>query len=88
MTTLNGAQFLNRSTTMGTVEEGKNADLVLLDANPVVDAANLDKISSVFLKGRFFSRTALDQMKSAVATFYASAAMQSVRSGPYVEHTD
>ncbi|MBB6734037.1 amidohydrolase family protein [Cohnella sp. CBP 2801] len=34
MTTLNGAGFLDRMNDMGTVEIGKNADLVLPDANP------------------------------------------------------
>ncbi|MGS0759524.1 amidohydrolase family protein, partial [Roseateles sp. GG27B] len=34
MTTLNGAEYLQRQATMGTVEAGKNADLVLLEANP------------------------------------------------------
>ncbi len=49
MTTLNGAEFLNREATMGIVDEGKNADLVLLEANPIEDGANLDKLSAVFL---------------------------------------
>jgi imidazolonepropionase-like amidohydrolase len=76
MTTLNGAQFMNRESTMGTVDEGKNADLVLLDANPVVDAANLDKISAVFLRGKYLSKAALDKMKSDVAAFYAAQSTQ------------
>ncbi len=54
MTTLNGAQFMHREATMGTVDEGKNADLVLLDANPIKDVANLDKIAAVVLKGKYF----------------------------------
>lgn len=39
MTTLNGAEFLGRQSTMGTVDIGKNADLVVLDANPITDVA-------------------------------------------------
>jgi len=57
MTTLNGAEFLHREATMGTVEEGKNANLVLLDANPIVDVANFDKISAVVLRGKYFSKS-------------------------------
>jgi hypothetical protein len=34
--------------------------LVLLDANPVADVANLDEISAVFLNGKHYSRVALD----------------------------
>ncbi len=70
MTTLNGAQFMNREASMGTVDEGKNADLVLLDANPVEAVANLDRIAAVVLKGKYFSKDALDKMKSDVASAY------------------
>ncbi len=69
-TTLNGAEFLRRTTTMGTIEEGKNADLVLLDANPVDSVENLDRIWGVVLKGRYFSKSALDKMKDDVAAAY------------------
>ena len=73
MTTLNSAEFLNRQSTMGTVDAGKNADLVLLDANPVADVANLSKIAGVVLKGKYFSKAALDQQKADVAVAYTSA---------------
>lgn len=70
MTTLTPAEYLGREASMGTVEAGKNADLVMLDANPLTDAANLGKISSVFLRGKYFSRTALDKMLGDVAAAY------------------
>ena len=41
-----------RRTDMGTVESGKNGDLVMLDANPVASVENLDQVSAVVLKGR------------------------------------
>jgi hypothetical protein len=69
-TTLNGAEFLRRTATMGTVEEGKNADLVLLDANPITSVENLDRISGVLLKGRYFPKSALDKMKDDVEAAY------------------
>lgn len=72
MATLNGAEFLQRESTMGTVEPGKNADLVLLDANPLVDVANLGRISSVVLRGKFFSRADLDVLQGSVARAYAN----------------
>ena len=73
-TTLNGAKFLGREATMGTVEEGKNADLVLLDRDPIQDFRNLDKIEGVVLKGKYFSKHALEKMKSDVAAAYGGPA--------------
>jgi imidazolonepropionase-like amidohydrolase len=60
--TLNAAKWLNRMDTLGTVEPGKLADLVLLDADPLTDIHNTTKISEVFLGGKEFDRAALDQM--------------------------
>ena len=88
MATLNGAEFLRRQATMGTVDEGKNADLVLLDANPIADVANLDKISGVFLKGKYFSKAALDKLKSDVATAYAAQSIQALSTILDPAHTD
>ncbi len=69
-TTRNAAEFLSRQATMGSVTEGKNADLVLLDANPIPDAGNLDKIWGVVLHGKYLSKVDLEQMKSNVALAY------------------
>ncbi|MBL0421926.1 amidohydrolase family protein [Ramlibacter sp. AW1] len=63
MTTLNPAEYLGRESSHGTVEAGKQADLVLLDANPLADVANLDRIAGLFLDGRYFDREALKAMK-------------------------
>jgi predicted amidohydrolase len=72
MTTVNGAKFLNREATMGSVDIGKNADLVLLDANPVTDVANFSKIWSVVLKGKVFTAADLEKLKADVAAAYAN----------------
>ena len=77
-TTLNGAEFLGRLASMGTVEEGKTADLVLLAANPLADVANLGKISGVVLKGRYLSRASLDAMKQDAAQAYAAQPIKSL----------
>lgn len=58
--TWNPARFLDRRSQLGTVEKGKFADLVLLDANPLDDIHNTEKIWGVVLAGRFFSRADLD----------------------------
>jgi len=60
--TWNAARFMGSSDKYGAVAPGKIADLVLLDADPLVDIHNTTKVSAVFLAGKYFDRTALDQM--------------------------
>jgi hypothetical protein len=64
--TLNPARFLGREQDFGTVERGKLADLLLLDANPLDDIANTKKIFAVMVGGRFLPRASLDRMLSGV----------------------
>jgi len=60
--TLNPARFMGRENELGTVEKGKLADLVLLDANPLDNIANTRKIAAVVYDGRLFSKSSLDEM--------------------------
>jgi imidazolonepropionase-like amidohydrolase len=60
--TINPARFLGREDVLGTVEAGKLADLVLLDANPLEDITNTQKIRAVVANGRYFDRKALDEL--------------------------
>jgi hypothetical protein len=71
--TLNPAKFLGTTANMGTVEKGKIADLVLLDANPLEDINNTRKIQAVVLAGRYFSRAQLDEMLHGVEVAAAAA---------------
>jgi imidazolonepropionase-like amidohydrolase len=50
--TLNPARFLHVSDRQGTVEVGKIADVVLLNADPLVEINNIRSIHTVFLDGR------------------------------------
>jgi imidazolonepropionase-like amidohydrolase len=62
--TLNPARYLGREKELGTIESGKLADLVLLDANPLVDIKNSQRIRAVVVNGHYLSRADLDSMLS------------------------
>jgi imidazolonepropionase-like amidohydrolase len=64
--TLNPAKFLGMDDRLGTIEKGKLADLVLLDANPLDDIRNTQKIAAVVVNGRYLSRADLDEMLAGV----------------------
>lgn len=68
MTTINAAEFLGKTDTMGTVEPGKDADLVLLSGNPIADVANLHDIAGVVRAGRYFSAQALTATMENIAS--------------------
>ena len=66
MATINAAEYLRREDVMGTVEPGRNADLVLLDANPLEAVANLHAIAGVVRAGVYYARADLDAMRDKV----------------------
>ena len=65
------AAYFGRASEMGTVEKGKRADLLLLEANPLQDAANARKISGVMANGRWIPRAELDRMLEQIAAMHA-----------------
>ncbi len=69
--TINPARFFERTQDIGTVSAGKIANLVLLNADPLVDIHNTTHIQAVWLGGRYFNRAALDQVLER-AKLYAS----------------
>ena len=70
--TSNPAKFLDRQADFGTVEKGRIADLVLLDADPTSDIRNTRKIAAVVANGRYYPREKLDVILADVATYAAS----------------
>jgi imidazolonepropionase-like amidohydrolase len=68
--TVNAGQYLAKKDSFGTIESGKRADLLLLNANPLTDIRNVDKIEGVMVGGRWFSRKDLDTRLAEIAAKY------------------
>jgi hypothetical protein len=62
--TLNPARYFGMTDAFGTVELGKTADLILLEANPLENIRNTQKIAGVILNGRLISKPELQKMLS------------------------
>jgi len=71
MATVRAAQFLGATATMGTIEPEKNADLVLLTADPTASVENLHRIAGVVRAGRYFSQQDLLSIKDRIAAAHS-----------------
>ena len=60
--TRNPAVFLDELSSQGTIERRKIANLVLLDANPLEDIRNTERISAVVLNGKYLPKGELQKM--------------------------
>jgi hypothetical protein len=60
--TLDAARFSGQAEDYGSIEVGKVADLVLLDADPLADIRNTTRIAGLFFNGQHFDRAALDAL--------------------------
>jgi len=67
--TINPAKFLGAIDSLGTIEKGKIADMVLLDANPLTDIRNTQQINAVFVNGKYLSKETLQAMLDHAAAF-------------------
>jgi hypothetical protein len=69
--TRSAAEYRGTLRTEGTIELGKRADLVLLDADPLRDIANARRIHAVILGGQVHTRSQLDRIVGTVKAFAA-----------------
>ena len=60
--TRNPAIYLGLIDTVGTIEKGKKADLVLLEASPLENISNTKRITAVIVNGRLIPKVSLDKM--------------------------
>ena len=65
--TIRPMELMGLADSLGTIEPGKKADLVLLDANPLADISNTRRVVGVWRAGHFYDRGELDAMLAAVA---------------------
>ncbi|WP_273275151.1 amidohydrolase family protein [Maribacter polysiphoniae] len=65
--TINPAKFFNKEGVFGQVKEGLEADLILLNANPLDDMDNLKDLSAVFRKGHFIPKVEINKRLAEIA---------------------
>lgn len=75
--TRNAHEFFGTLDKVGTIQKGKRADLILLDANPLDDITNTQRRTGVMLKGKWYTQTELNRWLAGIAPKIA---------GSYVEH--
>jgi imidazolonepropionase-like amidohydrolase len=64
--TINAARALHQEATLGTIDVGKRADLLLLEADPLEDVRNVAHRAGVMLRGRWLTETELQARLAAV----------------------
>lgn len=60
--TRNAAEYLGEAGTWGTVAEGRRADLLLLEANPLQDVKHTRELAGVMVRGQWLPRSELDEL--------------------------
>lgn len=60
--TMDAAESLGMDSEIGSLEAGKLADLVVLDADPTIDIRNSDKIHGVMVNGRMYDPLTMNEM--------------------------
>jgi hypothetical protein len=62
--TINPARFFGRGASEGSIEVGKRANVVLLEADPTLNIRNIDDIAAVIIRGRLLTRPDIERIVS------------------------
>jgi imidazolonepropionase-like amidohydrolase len=76
--TRNAAEALGKLDEFGTVAEGKRADMILVEENPLEDAANVGKRAGVMLRGTWLPEAQLEAMLDELVDSYAASFIERV----------
>jgi imidazolonepropionase-like amidohydrolase len=71
--TRNPAEFFGTLNSTGTIERGKRADLLMLEANPLENIANTERRTGVMLKGRWFTQAEMNKWLDEIAPRFQRA---------------
>lgn len=72
MTTCNAALAMGKEEEFGTIEEGKRADLLLLNSNPFDDIDNLKDKSGVMVRGIWLSDEVIEEISTRIQTTFGN----------------
>ena len=60
--TINGATYLGMDHQLGSIKEGKLADLIVLDANPLENIRNTEQVKYTILNGRIYDAATMNEI--------------------------
>ena len=60
--TINGAEYLGMGDDLGSIEQGKLADLVILGKNPLKNIQNSDSVEMVMINGRLYDAATMNEV--------------------------
>jgi hypothetical protein len=60
--TFNAAEFFNQANSWGSVNEGRRANLVLLEKNPLESIENIRSREGIFIEGKYYAKATLDEL--------------------------
>jgi len=66
------ARYFGVTDRAGTIQSGRWADLILLEANPLENISNMRRQAGVMVRGRWLPKSAIDARLAQIAAEYAN----------------